>query len=194
MEIIPKKNIANFSLPLPIYQTIQIADAISKDGENFSIFVGFDKKLVEQLKKYSMDENDVDLQKYTKDKKRFVENSYEAWYKKNRTPFALVHMKTGIMAAHVRFGPEPLHEGCKCHTAGWRSYKPWRGKGLMKDFTKFAMDIYMQKFPNIKLWISAKKENAGSVKLATVLGFKIDKQKSNEKTIAEKKETLVMLK
>lgn len=194
MKIIPKDNVENFSLPLPIYQSIHIADAIGNGGEKFKIFIGMDEKIVAQLEKYSADESDEELQKYTKDKKRFVEGRYEDWYSKNRTPFVLVQSDSGVMAAHVRFGPEAAHEGCKCHTVGWRSYKPWRGKGLMKDFTKFAFDVYMEKFPGVKFWITAKKENTGSANLASHLGFKIDEEKSKEETLANGKETLFMVK
>lgn len=49
----------------------------------------------------------------------------------------------------------------------------------MKNFTQFAMDIYMQKFPDIKFWITAKKENTGSAGLAKALGFEVSKKESD---------------
>ncbi|OGI62947.1 hypothetical protein A2818_00295 [Candidatus Nomurabacteria bacterium RIFCSPHIGHO2_01_FULL_40_12] len=182
MQINPKPNII-FSLLLPVYKSIYIADAISKDEENFSIFIGLDEKMAAELKKLSLDKSDTDIQQNTSDLKRFGEGSYENWYKKNRTPFILVHRATNALAGLIWFGPEPLHDGCKCHTAGWRSYNPWRGKGLMKDFTKFAMDIYMSKFPDIKFWINAKKENTGSIRLAEYLGFKVSEKYSDSISI-----------
>lgn len=194
MKIISQNDTPNFSLPLPIFHSIHLADAVGRDGEEFTVFVGLDKNLVAQVKKYSMDEEDLALQEYTKDRQRFVEGSYEDWYKKNRTPFALVHKRTDVLAAIVRFGPEPLFEDVDSwHTIGWRSYGVFRGKGLMKGFTKFAMDVYTQKFPNIKFWITAQKENKGSVRLATDLGFEIDQEKSEKETLAEGKEYLVMV-
>lgn len=184
MQITPKENIESFSLPLPIYQTIHIADAVSNDGIRFKIIVGLDKELIEQLKKYSADESDIDLQKYTKDKERFIVGTYEDWYKKNRTLFALVEESSGIMAAQIRFGPEPLlGDVGNWHTAGWRSYSSFRGKGIMKDFSKFALDVYLEHFPNINIWITAKRENAGSVRLAEALGFKTSDEKSNETSL-----------
>lgn len=183
MEIIRKENIESFSLPLPIYQTIHIADAVNKDGEKFKILVGLDEELVRQLKKYSLDESDGDLQNNTKDRERFGVGSYESWYEKNRTPFALVHSETNTLAALVWFGPKPLHEGCKCHSLGWRSYNPFRGKGVMKDFAKFAMDFYLEKVPNTKLWAAIKSENIGSYKLSEALGFKKSEQYSNNTSI-----------
>src|SRR3989344_5796473 len=108
MEIIPLENIKIPSLPLPVYENIKIADCTSKDGEEFSIFVGLDKNLIEQLKKYSLDENDTELQKNTGDMKRFGLGSYEDWYKKERTPFALVQKNTNTLAALIWFGPKFL--------------------------------------------------------------------------------------
>jgi len=173
MKFISRKNIADFSLPLPIYESIYIADGIGKDSEEFSVFVGLNEKMAAQLKTFSLDKNDAELQKYSTDFRRFGIGSYEDWYKKNRTPLTLVHNNTGKLAALVFMGPEPLHEGCKCHTIGWRSYPPFRGKGLMKDFGSFAIDIYLKKFPETKLWAQIRKENSGSLALAQSLGFEL---------------------
>jgi len=172
MEIISSFGSKNLLFPLPIYETIKIGEAVSKDRENFYIFVGLDEKMVAQLKTLSLDESDTELQKNTGDKKRFGLGSYEDWYKKNRTPFALVHKDTNALAALVWFGPEPLalKEG-NWHTAAWRSYPSFRGKGLMKDFAKFTMDAYVKSVPNIKFWIKVKKDNNGSIGLAQTLGF-----------------------
>ena len=165
-------------LPLPIYESVKI-----KEDGDFSIFVGLDKEHVEQLKKLSLDKSDVNLQKNTGDRKRFGEGSYEDWYLKNRTPFALIHNPTNALAALVWFGPKPLHEGCKCHAVGWRSYIPFRGKGIMKDFSKFCIDFYLEKIPGTGLWVLIKKGNTGSVVLAEVLGFKVDEKYSDDISI-----------
>ena len=42
---------------------MHIADAISRDKENFRILIGLDMELVEQLKTYSLDENGFLTQK-----------------------------------------------------------------------------------------------------------------------------------
>jgi len=185
MKITPQNNIPGFSLPLPIYNSIHIADAIGRDGEEFGVFIGLDKKYAEQLKQLSLDKKDVDLQKNTGDKKRFGEGLYEDWYKKNRTPFTLVHKQTDILAAIAWFGPEPLLSNkANWHTAAWRSYNPFRGKGLMKNFTDFVMNIYTQNVKNtgseIKLWIAVKRGNPGSFKLASALGFQVLEEASDE--------------
>lgn len=158
----------------------KIAEAENREGEKFSIFVGLDKELVAQIKKYSMDETDIELQKNTGDRNRFGIGSYEDWYKKERTPFTLVHKNTNALAAIVWLGPKPLHEGCKCHSLGWRSYNPFRGRGIMKSFVNYAMGEYIKNFPDVKFWVKMKKENAGSINLAAVLGFKIDEKYSDE--------------
>lgn len=171
----------NLLLPLPIYKIIEIGKVTGKDGEKFSIFVGLNEEMIAQLKTLSLDGGDTELQKNTSDFKRFGKGSYEDWYKKNRTPFALVHAKTDKLAAIVWFGPEPLtgNKG-NLHTVAWRSYPVFRGKGLMKEFTKFVMDIYIKTVPNIKFWITVKKENTGSVGFAQTLGFKELQGASNE--------------
>ena len=80
MKIIHKDNFKNFSLPLSIFYSIHIADAIAKDGEEFDIFIGLEKKYVEQLKQFSLDKRDVELQNNTGDKERFGKGSYEDLY------------------------------------------------------------------------------------------------------------------
>ncbi len=86
------------------------------------------------------------------------------------------------MAALGWFGPEPLHEGCQCHTMAWRSYKPFRGTGIMKGFTKSAMEIYKQNIPDVKFWVRVKNENEGSIRLAQYLGLEISKEFSNSES------------
>lgn len=180
------------SLPLPIYESIQISDYTSKDGEEFSIFLGLDKNMVAQLKKYSLDTSDTELQKNTGDMKRFGVGLYEDWYKKDRTPFALIQRNTNILAALLWFGPKPLGKksmkfndtqeqktGSTWHTMSLRSYPNFRGKGLMKDFTKFAMDFYKEQFPNVTLWAGMDNRNNAVVKLNNVLGFKINEENSD---------------
>lgn len=184
MKIILKDDIQNLILPLPIYSNIYIADVISKEGEKFLVFIGLDKNHALQLKNYSLNLDDIELQKNTADLRRFGIESYENWYKKNRTPFALIHESTNTLAAIIWFGPESLFDDKNnWHTVAWRSYAPFRGKGIMKDFSSFTMDFYLKYFPNICLWLSVKKENTGSQNLASYLGFKISEEKSNNNSL-----------
>ena len=170
----------------------KIAEAENREGEKFSIFVGLDKELVAQIKKYSMDETDIELQKNTGDRNRFGIGSYEDWYKKERTPFALVHKDSGNLAALIWFGPKPL--GAKStkfgkekryeiqndwYTISFRSYPLFRGKGLMGDFSKFVIDLYQKKFPNIKFWVGTDRENNVFIKFISKLGFKTDEKNSD---------------
>ena len=198
MKIIPENNLESFALPLPIYRSIRIADAIGNDGEKFSIFVGLDRNLVEQLKRYSADINDTELQKNTSDYKRFVVGAYDNWYKKNRTPFALVDRVTSTLAALIWFGPKPLGIKSPKHltdkelkeekslpnkdnwyTISYRSYPHFRGRGLMKDFGSFVMNFYLKKFPNAKLWTSTNSENIAGTAYASNLGFKLNEGASD---------------
>lgn len=208
LHITKKLNRRLPNFPLPIYKSIKIANSVSETGDKFSIFAGLDKKKVKELKKLSLDKSDVDLQKNTSDLARFGKGSYEKWYKKNRTPFALVHNATDTLAGLIWFGPKQL--GLKSlkhlskkelaleknsvyrgtwHTISYRSYPGFRGKGLMKDFGIFVMDIYLKKFPDIKLWNSTNKENSAGTRYAESLGFKL-----NEKLSDKKKNWLVMVK
>ena len=181
MKIIPQNNAPKFSLPLPIWSSVHLADAIGEDGEELSVFVGLEKKYTEQLKAIALDENDVDLQKHTGDRERFGLGSYEDWYEKNRTPFALIHKQSDALSALVWFGPRPLFaDENYWQTAAWRSYGPFRGKGIMRNFTQFAMEIYRKSFPDAKFWIALKRDNKGSAQLAVNLDFEVLEEASDD--------------
>lgn len=167
---------------------INIGTLTSRDGDEFSICIGADKETVEKLKAKSLDTSDIELQT-TSDRVRFGEGSYEEWYSKDRTPFALLS-SSGELAAFVWFGPKPLgrpslkylspEERAKeldvkedvWHTLVYRSYAPYRGKGLMTDFARFATEIYKEHFPHAKFWVGMSADNAASAALATKLGYK----------------------
>lgn len=194
MKIISRNNLPDYKLPLSLYSYIHIADAISKEGEEFDVFLGLSKKYVEQLKKLSLDDRDVDLQNYTGDRRRFGEGSYENWYVQNRTIFCLVHKRTDSLAAIAWFGPKTLgkksikfnlninnehQDEDYWHTASFRSYPSFRGKGMMKNFANFAIDIYKQHFTNIGFWFGTDDRNSVMIKLAQDLGFVIDEENSD---------------
>ncbi len=183
---------------MKIFKKTKIGQIYSKDGDKFFIFAGLDKKLVAELKALSLNKKDKELQKNTGDLKRFGLGSYSEWYKKNRTPFALVHEKTGALAGLVWFGPKALGEksikygieGKKVkkeskkntwHTIAYRAYPPFRGKGITKKFTAFATDVYMKNFPNIKVWAGIDDRNKASQKLSEGLGFKTLEKLSDKK-------------
>lgn len=177
-----------FSLPLPLYGTIKLGTLTAQDGEEFSIWIGADKETADKVREKSLDASDTDIQNNTSDRKRFGEGSYEEWYSKDRTPFALIH-SSGALAAFAWFGPKPLgrkslkylsdEERAKeleqtedvWHTLVYRSYLPFRGKGLMGDFVRFCMGIYKGHYPSAKLWVGMSADNAGSAGLASKLGF-----------------------
>ena len=197
LEIAENPGLGKLSLPLPIYTLITLAAAKGNDGEEFEIVAGLGKNFAEEIKKYALDESDEELQKNTSDRKRFGEGSYEEWYAKNRTIFGLIHKKTGALAAIVWFGPKPLgrkslrylseeelkkeneQESGQWHTLVYRSYNPFRGKGLMKDFTKFAMKIYSASYPDARYWVGFSETNKASMGLASSLGFTISEKASD---------------
>jgi len=199
LEITENQGAGKLSLPLPIYTSVPLAAAKSNDGEEFEIVAGLGKSSVDEIKRHALDESDEELQKNTSDRKRFGEGSYENWYAKNRTPFGLIHKKTGALAAFAWFGPEPLGPGAiprdsaipwdsrhkekkesgEWHTIGYRSYNPFRGKGLMKDFVKFAMKIYSANRPGVRYWAAINPDNEASIAIASSLGLAISEKNSN---------------
>jgi hypothetical protein len=192
MKIIPRDKLPNFTLPLPIFTSVHIADAICKRGEEFDVLVGLETKYVDQLKKLSLDESDTDLQENTGDAARFGTGSYEVWYKKNRTIFALVHKQTDMLAAIAWYGPKSLgkksiklvketkdKEQKIWHTGSFRSYPLFRGRGVMKIFIEFSMNFYRRHFLNIKFWLGMDDRNGAMTKLASALGFEVDEKNSD---------------
>jgi hypothetical protein len=193
MEIISKKDFLDFNLPLPIYTSIYLADAIDNQQEKYNLFIGLNKDHVEQLKKLSLDDKDKELQNNTGDRKRFGLSSYEKWYSKNRTPFILIHCETGNLAALLWFGPKSLGKKSiknihneerdiaqnEWHTIAWRSYPLFRGRGLMRTFSIFAIDIYKKTNPEVKFWAGMDNRNEAIIALTSKIGFIPDKNNSD---------------
>lgn len=189
MDIKPYALPEPLSFPLGLFESVPIADAVSRDNDSFVVVAGLDRHMADQVKHYSLDENDADLQENTSDKKRFGEGSYEEWYAKGRTPFALIHEKSESLTAICWFGPKPLgtksmkylsdeelaaaksRDSENWHTISYRSYNPFRGKGHMRSFVQFAIDTYLKANPGVKLWAIFNAKNEGSIVLATKLGF-----------------------
>jgi GNAT superfamily N-acetyltransferase len=170
MNITERNSLTTLGLPLPLYKSIVIADA-EHEGEQFFIALGLDRKLTADVKTRSLDREDRDIQEQTSDRKRFGEGSYEKWYAKDRTPIALV-AEGGTLAALLWFGPESFGEVGPWHTVAYRSYAPYRGKGIMKAFARFAIAKYKALRPEVKLWAAIHSGNAASIALAEKLGFK----------------------
>lgn len=191
-----ESNNVTSSFPLPLFETKELGVQIGKTGERFKILAGLSKELVAQLVEKSLATSDVEIYNKTSDPQRFGTGSYEEWYSKNRTPFALVH-SSGALAAIAWYGPKPLgrkslrhltaeeleheHEGNEgdWHTIVYRSYPPFRGTGLMKEFVRFTIDAYKKSYPGIRLWAGINSENPASTGFATSLGFVIDSEHSN---------------
>ncbi len=171
-----------------MYERVVIGSCSARDGESFDIVIGLDKLLIDQLITYSLDTNDTELQKHTSDYKRFGEGSYEEWFGKGRTPYALINAE-GLLAALAWFGPKPIGRKSlrylseaelkeeyaqptgDAHTVVYRSYGQFRGRGLMTTFMRFAIKDYKERNPGVKLWAGVSSHNEASVALATKLGF-----------------------
>ncbi|MBL8158136.1 GNAT family N-acetyltransferase [bacterium] len=180
-------------IPPPIFTAITVGEMTGKTGEIFDVVIGLDEERVSQLKKYSLDMSDTDLQENTSDYARFGEGSYEEWYAKGRTPFALIHKATGILAALIWLGPEPL--GTKSikygdttkkdaplgdwHTIAFRAYNPYRGQGLMKNFALQAIEIYTKYFPSARIWAGINAKNAASIALSEKIGLHTEESVSD---------------
>jgi hypothetical protein len=192
MKIIPRENLPDLSLPLPIHTSVIIADAICKMGEEFDLVVGLSQEYIEQLKKLSLDESDIELQANTGDYERFGTGSYEEWYKKNRTIFALIHKQTDAIAALVWFGPKRFGEKsiklgsngvnqpeAVWHTVSVRSYPGFRGRGMMRNFLDFSMAFYKRFFIHIKFWAGMDARNPAVIHLLTTAGFEESRENSD---------------
>jgi len=179
----------SFSLPLPLFGMIKIGTLVSRDNDEFSMWIGADNDIAEKLKEKSLDKRDTDIQENTSDRKRFGEGLYEEWYAKDRTPFVLIHDATKTLAAFLWFGPKPLgrkslkylsdaelqkegsQEKDEWHTISYRAYPPFRGKGIMTPFVTFSIDTYRAHVPGIRIWAGIDATNPASVALVKKLGF-----------------------
>ena len=183
--------------PLPIYSSEVVGTIRSRDGDDFQVTLGLSEELVRELKEKSLDETDEELQENTSDRKRFGEGSYEDWYSKERTPYALIDGESRL-AALAWFGPKPIgrkslrylsqeelalelaQPKSDWHTIVYRAYHPYRGKGLMTPFVRFAMADYKKRNPSAKLWAGVNAKNQASMMLASKLGFKVSKEYHDE--------------
>lgn len=188
-------------LPLPLYTERVIGEMVAEDGDRFRIHAGLDRDLVAQLKERSLDLSDKELQDNSSDYKRFGQGSYEQWYAKGRAPFALVHEGDDQLAAIVWLGPKPLgRDSAKhltaevaqqeedagiWHTISFRSYNPYRGKGLMKAFGRAVVEVYKQSYPDAKIWAITDGSNLGSQKLSQALGLAPVSENNGRVTMAE---------
>jgi|GEM_PF-426296 len=179
VSIVERDGVAMPELPLPLHSSTVIADCVLVDGEELTITLGLNQTGVDAFKKRSCDESDEELMKFTSDHERICLGSYEAWYAKERYPFAL--MKGSELAGLIWFGPKEFpsvvgHTAPETtkpwHTFAIRTYMPYRGKRLAFPFSHFVFRMFDYLFPGSPVWLDTDKENAGAVKLYTKLGFK----------------------
>lgn len=172
-----KKADGSLSLPLSLYGRIDLTP-LDGLGAGLTMVIGLDRELAAQLKNYSLDMSDTALQAGTSDYKRFGTGSYEEWYAKGRIPFALVDEK-GNLAALIWVGikPPPSDIGYKSgepdewDTIAFRSYEPYRGRGLMTPFGSLVLTFFATHRSGRKLWLETNADNAAGLRLYEKLGF-----------------------
>jgi RimJ/RimL family protein N-acetyltransferase len=189
------------NLPLDLYENLTIGIAETQD-QRFSFKLGLSEAEAYRLKELSL-ADDPALREHTSDYERFGVGSYEEWYAKGRSIFALIDESNGALAAIAWYGPKPLgrksikhlspeeqarekesaQEAGDWHTIVFRSYPPYRGTGIMTDFVRATLDIYMKYFPSARIWAGIHGSNAGSIRLCEKLGFAKDESISSEEWV-----------
>lgn len=200
IDLIPDRLPA--TLPLKLYETATVGTAETDAGQRFSIQIGLDEAGASKLKGLSL-ADDPALRDNTSDYERFGIGSYEEWYEKGRSIFALVDESNGALAAIAWYGPKPLgrkslkhlspeeqarekestQEAGDWHTIVFRSYPPYRGTGIMTDFVRTSLDLYLTYFPSARIWAGINGGNAGSIRLCEKLGFTKDGSISSDEWV-----------
>ncbi|MEN9413063.1 MAG: hypothetical protein RLZZ342_150, partial [Candidatus Parcubacteria bacterium] len=107
MKITLNETLFPASIPLALYETCPIGSIETDAGQVFTCVVGLDAQGAAQLKQLSL-ADDSALRENTSDYERFGVGSYEEWYAKGRSIFALLDETSGALAAIVWYGPKPL--------------------------------------------------------------------------------------
>lgn len=202
MRIIVDESSLPPSLSLALYGRVRIGTLETDAGLRFAFSLGLSQAEAGQLKSLSL-ADDLALRENTSDYERFGTGSYEVWYAKGRSIFALTDETSGALAAIVWYGPKPLgrkslkhlspeeqareHESVKdagdWHTIVFRSYPPYRGTGIMTGFAQATLDIYKKYYPAARLWAGINGMNAGSIRLCEKLGFHRDESISSSEWV-----------
>ena len=70
------------------------------------------------------------------------------------------------------------------HCATYRSYNPFRGTGIMKEFLLATTDVYLKYYPGAILWTGISRSNPGSIALSGKLGYAVDESISDSSWVA----------
>ena len=182
LTITTTKDLSEIDFPMKIYDSVQIGTAVASEESlgTFTLYAGLSKEHVAHVKEYSLNKDDVDLQKNTSDFARFGEGDYEERYdKKERHSFSLVHDDTQTLASLIWFGPRDLPESVaiersedqKWDTVAFRTYGIFRGVGITSGFSAHVIDAYQKRFSDHKIWLAAPGEYKAAMGLYKKLGF-----------------------
>ena len=174
---------AAVELPLSLHDSVALGELHLPDGTMLTAHLGLTEDMARALKERSLDEADEEIQNNTSDRRRFGEGSYEEWFARERYPFVLTD-SAGKLTSLIWFGPEPLpsdgeelstvqpqQDASEWDTMGFRSYMPYRGKGIMTPFSRFVIETYLRIRPQRCLWLATGVENGAGIRLYEKLGF-----------------------
>lgn len=178
-EVPRKESVVPHGEPPPIFSSTFVAWLACPGLDRLSVQYGLDTHAVSKLRDKSLNRDDVELANNTSDKRRFGDGSYERWYAKSRYPFVLTDQDHEL-AGLIWFGPEPVPNGVQLDqgalvqewdTIAFRSYPPYRGKGIMTAFSLMLLKLHKTMRPGRGLWLETRPHNKAGIALYRKLGF-----------------------
>lgn len=180
VTVTPLSIASSIKLPLPIFTSVPVARLVDDSGEQYAILAGVPEEIAQELRARSLDATDEALQSNTRDRERFgPDGSYEAWYEKGRFPLVLLNA-TNQLAAIAWYGrspvptdsAQPIDTAGEWDTAGYRAYGTFRGRGLMRPFIRFTLELHGDLFPGKKVWIETNADNTAGRRVFEGAGFR----------------------
>lgn len=151
--------------------------AVTCKGCHYALYRELSHQSATQLIAFSQDDTDTVLHQNTRDATRFTKEHLHTWLAKERCMYTL--MDGDILAAVIWHGPaQPPSTNStdfssrECDTIAFRSYKPYRGLGLMHPFAQLVLCSYLGTRPHNTLWLEVDKNNLQAIELYKKLSFK----------------------
>lgn len=166
--------------PPRLYEEVLVGSVHVDGGERYKVVAGLSGAHVDELCTKSRDTNDLDLFRFTQDVERFSSHeAYVSWYEKERYVWALIG-DAGDIAALAWVGKKeiPNDAGIVRHekdtlwvTGGFRSYRPYRGIGIMTPFMEAVLQEARNLFPGSVLWVETNVDNSAGRRVFEKVGF-----------------------